>query len=264
VRQRLLFALPLFACACAPTAPAPAAAVPEYSVEVVHEFPHDANAFTEGLLIHNGALYESTGLEGMSNIRKLKLETGQELQRTDLPPTYFGEGIVIWPGKDGKSAKLIQLTYKTRVGFVYDLAKMTMERRFEYPGEGWAMTHDGKRIIMSDGTPQLRFWDPETLAEQGRVTVTDNGKPLADVNELEYVKGEIYANVWQTDRIARIDPKTGRVVGWIDAGSILQPEDRNGNEDVLNGIAYDAATDRLFVTGKRWSKIYEIKLVKKR
>jgi glutaminyl-peptide cyclotransferase len=263
VRHRLLAAFMMITCACAPTAPAPAAAVPEYGVEIVHEYPHDPAAFTEGLVYQDGVLWESTGLEGMSSIRKLKLETGQELQRADLPPIYFGEGIVLWHGKDGKD-KLIQLTYKTQVGFVYDLPKLTMLKRFEYPGEGWAMTHDGKRIIMSDGTPQLRFWDPETLAEQGRLTVTDNGKPLADVNELEYVKGEIYANVWQTERIARIDPKTGRVIGWIDLGGILGPEDRNGNEDVLNGIAYDAKGDRLFVTGKKWSKIYEIKLVKKR
>jgi glutaminyl-peptide cyclotransferase len=252
----------ILTCACAPTAPAPAA-VPEYGVEVVREYPHDPNAFTEGLLIHDGALWESTGLEGMSNIRKLKLETGEELQRATLPAQYFGEGIIIVRGKDGKD-RLIQLTYRTQVGFVYDLAKLTMERRFEYPGEGWAMTYDGKRIIMSDGTPQLRFWDPDTLAEQGRITVTDNGRPIADVNELEYVKGEVYANIWQTERIARIDPNTGRVLGWIDLGGILSPEDRNGNEDVLNGIAYDAKGDRLFVTGKKWSKIYEIKLVKKR
>jgi glutaminyl-peptide cyclotransferase len=253
----------ILTCACAPTAPAPAASVPEYGYEVVHEYPHDPMAFTEGLLIHDGALWESTGLEGMSSIRKVKLETGEVLQHTELPPQYFGEGIVIWRGKDGKD-RLVQLTYRTKTGFVYDLAKLTMERRFEYPGEGWAMTHDGKRIIMSDGTAQLRLWDPETLAEQGRITVTNNGRPLANVNELEYVKGEIYANVWQTERIARIDPKTGRVVGWIDLGGIIQPADLNGNEDVLNGIAYDAKGDRLFVTGKNWSKIYEIKLVKKR
>lgn len=252
----------LVTCACAPTAPAPAAAVPEYRFQVVHEYPHDPNAFTEGLLFTNGVFYESTGLEGMSSIRKVKLETGEVLQHVDLPPAFFGEGIIIWHGKDGKD-RLIQLTYKTQVGFVYDLAKLTMQSRFEYPGEGWALTHDGKRLYMSDGTPQIRIWDPETLKETGRITVTDGGKPVANVNELEYVKGEIFANVWLTERIARIDPATGQVKGWIDLGGILSPEDRNGNEDVLNGIAYDAKGDRLFVTGKRWSKIYEIKLIKR-
>jgi glutamine cyclotransferase len=256
VRRRLLAIAILITCACAPTAPAPAA-VPEYGYELVREYPHDPNAFTEGFLIHDGALWESTGLEGQSNIRKINLETGATLQRSDLPPQFFGEGIVIWKNK------LVQLTYKTQVGFVYDLAKLTMQSRFQYPGEGWALTHDGKRLIMSDGTAQLRFWDPETLKETGRITVTDSGKPIDNLNELEYIKGEVFANIWMTDKIARIDPATGQVKGWINLTGLLAVEDRTGNEDVLNGIAYDAKGDRLLVTGKRWPKIYEIKLVKR-
>jgi len=255
LRKRLLAGVLLITCACAPTAPAPAA-VPEYRFEVVHEYPHDPLAFTEGLFFEDGVMWESTGQEGESFIRRTNLETGAVLQQNQLPAIYFGEGIVKWKNR------LVQLTYKTQVGFVYDAAKFTMLSRFEYPGEGWAMTHDDKRIIMSDGTSKLRFWDPETLKEQGRLQVTDGGKPVENLNELEYVKGEILANIWLTTRIARIDPATGTVKGWINLGGILKPLDVTGNEDVLNGIAYDAKGDRLFVTGKKWAKIYEIKLVK--
>jgi glutaminyl-peptide cyclotransferase len=264
VRQRLLVTLSLLTAACATpqaTNPPPAA-VPEYTYEIVREYPHDPQAFTEGLLLHNGFLWESTGLEGRSAIRKLKLETGETLQRTDLPPAFFGEGIVIWHGKDNTD-HLIQLTYKTQTGFVYNLNTLAMERRFSYPGEGWALTHDGKRLIMSDGSPQLRFWDPETLAEQGRLTITDAGRPVSNLNELEWVKGEIFANVWLTTKVARINPTNGRVTGWINLAGLPEAADLNGNEDVLNGIAYDAAADRLLVTGKNWSKIYQIRLVKR-
>jgi glutaminyl-peptide cyclotransferase len=224
----------------------------------VHAYPHDPTAFTEGLFYDGGFLYESTGLEGHSSIRKTRLETGEVVQKRDLVPTYFGEGIVRW--KD----HLIQLTYKTEAGFVYDFNTFDLQRRFEYPGEGWALTHDGKRIIMSDGTPELRFWDPETLKEIGRITVSDQGEPVKNVNELEWIKGEIFANVWMTDRIIRIDPGTGKVVGRIDLTGILSPTDQLGAQaDVLNGIAYDAARDRIFVTGKKWPKLFEIRLVKK-
>ncbi|MBA0083617.1 MAG: glutaminyl-peptide cyclotransferase, partial [Acidobacteria bacterium Pan2503] len=232
--------------ACAPVSQA---GVPEYTYEVVHSYPHDRTAFTEGLFYLDGFLYESTGIEGASSVRKVRLETGEVVQRHDLPSAYFGEGIIHW--KD----RLIQLTYKTEVGFVYNLSTFETERRFEYPGEGWAMTQDGKNIFMSDGTAQIRIWDPETLQELRRITVTDQGQPVPNVNELEWVKGEIYANIWETDRIARIDPATGRVVGWIDLAGLLNPNERiSGPEgtDVLNGIAYDAKGNRLFVTGKRW------------
>jgi glutamine cyclotransferase len=248
-----LFLLAL--CACGPS---PEAAVPEYTYQVVHTYPHDRLAFTEGLFYQDGVLYESTGIAEQSSVRKVRLETGEVVQKHDLPGAYFGEGIVRW--KD----HLIQLTYKTQVGFIYDFAGFEELRRFQYPGEGWALTTDGDRIIMSDGTPQLRFWDPETLRETGRLTVTDENRPVTNLNELEWVKGEIYANIWQTDRIARIDPKSGKVVGWIDLTGLLGESDRIPRfTDFLNGIAYDAAGDRLFVTGKRWPKLFEIRLVKK-
>jgi glutamine cyclotransferase len=250
----LILAIVLTACACGPSQ----RPVIEYGYEVVHTYPHDPAAFTEGLFYLDGFLYESTGMEGQSSVRKVRLETGEVVQRHDLPAQYFGEGIINW------KQRLLQLTYKTQVGFVYDLAGFGVERQFEYPGEGWAMTQDGKRIIMSDGTPELRFWDPETLKELGRITVTDESYPVKNVNELEWIKGEIYANVWTTDRIIRIDPESGKVVGRIDLSGLLSPEDHIGGQtDVLNGIAYDAKLDRIFVTGKKWPKLFEIRLVKK-
>lgn len=212
--------------------------------------------YTEGLFYWNGFLYESTGNEAQSSVRKVRLEIGEILQKHDLPDAYFGEGIVNW--KD----RLIQLTYKTQVGFVYDFASFGVRREFRYPGEGWALTQDGKRLIMSDGTPQIRFWDPETLQETGRITVTDGGAPVKNVNELEWIGGEIYANIFMTDRIARIDPASGKVIGWIDLTGLLAPRDRTPHTDVLNGIAYDAQQGRLFVTGKYWPKLFEIRLVK--
>jgi len=231
------------------------AAIPAYEVEVVHTYPHDPTAFTEGLFYLHGFLYESTGLERHSSIRKVRLETGEVLQKLDVPPEYFGEGIVNW------KSRLVSLTWKSQVGFVYDLATFKRQREFHYPGEGWALTQDGRQIIMSDGTSQLRFLNPQTLAETGRLTVTLDGKPLRNVNELEWVKGEIYANVWQTDWIVRIDPRTGNVVGLIDLAGLLGAADRvPGQTDVLNGIAYDAKADRLFVTGKNWPKLFEIRL----
>lgn len=235
-----------------------AASVPEYSYQIINTFPHDPEAFTEGLFYLNGFLYESTGLEGKSSIRKVKLETGEVVQRYTVPAQYFGEGIIHW--KD----RLIALTYKTEVGFVHDLATFALQKQFHYSGEGWAMTQDGKRIIMSDGTSELRFWDPETLAETGRLKVTDQGYPVRNLNELEWVKGEIYANIWTTNKIARIDPASGKVTGWIILNGLLNPGiPAEARADVLNGIAYDAAHDRLFVTGKNWPKLFEIRLVKK-
>jgi glutamine cyclotransferase len=231
---------------------------PLYGVEVVRRLPHDSQAFTQGLLYQNGYLYESTGLEGRSSIRRVELETGRVLQQHDIPAQYFGEGIVAWGGK------LIELTWRSGVGFVYDLETFALEKQFAYRGEGWGLTHDGRRLIMSDGTPELRFLDPETLQETGRITVTDQGQPVGNLNELEYVRGEVYANVWLTDRIARIDPATGTVTGWIDLTGLLTAADRaRGPTDVLNGIAYDAEGDRLFVTGKLWPALFEVRLVRK-
>ncbi len=244
----------LFLAACC-AACSVAAGIPEYGYTVVHAYPHDSQAFTEGLFYRNGFLYESTGLAGHSSIRKVQLETGQVLQELKLPEPYFGEGIVAW--KD----RLIELTYTTQVGFVYDLATFTFQKTFRYPGEGWSMTSDGKRILMDDGTPEIRFWNPESLQESGRLKVTANGKPVENLNELEWVKGEIFANIWHTDRIARIDPSNGKVTGWIDLAGLWQPDDP---EHVLNGIAYDAASNRLFVTGKCWPHVFEIRLHGKR
>ncbi len=231
------------------------AAVPVYDVEVVHTYPHDPSAFTEGLFYFNGFLYESTGLEAHSTIRKVRLETGEVLKQIDIPPQYFGEGIVNWNGR------LISLTWKSQTGFVFDLATFKQQKEFHYEGEGWALTQDGKQLIMSDGTPQLRFINPNTLKETNRITVTLDGKPLQNVNELEWVKGEIFANVWQTNWIVRIDPKDGRVLGLVNLAGILPPATViNSPDGVLNGIAYDAKHDRLFVTGKNWPSLFEIRL----
>jgi glutamine cyclotransferase len=251
----LIVAAALAACACGPTSQA--SGTPEYSYQVVRVYPHDPMAYTQGLVYLDGVLYEGTGLEGQSSIRKVKLETGEVLQKRAVPEQYFGEGIVNW--KD----RLLELTWKAQAGFIYDLKSFTPRSEFQYPGEGWGLTQDGKRIIMSDGSAQLRFWDPETLQETGRITVTDDAGPVKDLNELEWIKGEIYANIWMTDRIARINPSTGKVAGWINLTGLLAPSDRNDQTDVLNGIAYDAAGDRLFVTGKRWPKLFEIKLIRK-
>ncbi len=233
-------------------AQAPAA---NYGYRVVNAYPHDSRAYTQGLIYRDGFLYESTGLNGRSTLRKVRPETGEVVQEHRLDPKYFGEGLTEWNGR------LIQLTWQTNVGFVYDLATFKPVGQFTYPGEGWGITHDGKRLIMSDGEDagQLRFLDPASFKEIGRLTVRDQNRPVSNLNELEVVKGEIFANIYQTDRIARIDPSSGRVVGWIDLGGILPPADRRGT-DVLNGIAYDAAGDRLFVTGKLWPRLFEIQL----
>ena len=255
IMRMLVLAAAALLCGCGN---GPQAAAREYGYKIVHAYPHDPEAFTEGLFYRDGFLYESTGLEGRSSVRKVRPETGEIVQKYDLPPEYFGEGIVSWKND------LIQLTYKSEIGFVYDFASFTVKRKFEYPGEGWALTHDGSRLIMSDGTPELRFWNPETEAELGRITVTDNGTPVKNVNELEWIKGRIYANVWMTDRIAIIDPSNGKVESWVDLTGLLSDADRTpGKTDVLNGIAYDEKGDRLFVTGKLWPKLFEIKLVAK-
>ena len=228
--------------------------VPTYGYRVVHSYPHDPGAFTQGLLVRNGFFYEGTGMNGQSGIRKVNIETGEVLQVQPLSSEYFGEGITDWKGS------LIQITWRSEVGFVYDLNTFARTRTFSYKGEGWGLTHDDSRIIMSDGTAHIRILDPGTLNETGRITAHDAGGPVLNLNELEYVKGEIYANVWGTDRIARISPKDGRVTGWIDLKGLLTPAERT-RTDVLNGIAYDSATDRLFVTGKWWPRVFEITLV---
>jgi glutaminyl-peptide cyclotransferase len=236
---------------------AKASTATEYGYKVVKTYAHDRRAFTQGLEFRAGILYESTGREGLSWIRRWKVESGEVLQQVDLSPEYFGEGITVLNGL------ITQLTYKTEVGFVYDQASFKRLRQFNYPGEGWGLTNDGTHIFMSDGSAQIRVWDPKTLKETGRITVKDGAKEVAALNELEYIRGEIWANIWLTDRIVRFSPKDGRVTGWIDLAGILTPGERAG-ADVLNGIAFDAMGDRIFVTGKLWPKIFEIKLVPKK
>lgn len=236
----------------APTRPQ----LPMYGYQIVRVYPHDPAAFTQGLQYVDGALYEGTGLNGKSSIRRVALENGQVLQRHALPREYFGEGITVWGGD------LIELTWQSHVGFVYDRSTFALKKRFSYPGEGWGLTNDGVNLIMSDGTDELRLLDPRTLAEKRRIKVTAVGMPLRNLNELEYVKGEIFANVWTTDYLARIAPDTGRVTGYVDLRGLLTRAER-AKADVLNGIAYDAARDRLFVTGKLWPKLFEIKLIRR-
>jgi len=230
--------------------------IPVYTYKVVNTYPHDQSAFTEGLVFEDGVLYEGTGLHGQSNLRRVKLETGEILQIYELPPQFFGEGVTIYENK------IIQLTWQSHIGFVYDKYSFKLLQEFNYPDEGWGITHDGKHLIMSDGTETLHFLDPETFEEIGQIEVYANDIPVTRINELEYVQGEIYANIWQTERIARIDPLTGQVFGWIDLKGILNPEDDSKTVDVLNGIAYDTKNDRLFVTGKFWPKLFEIKLIR--
>lgn len=229
---------------------------PTYSYRVVQSYPHDRRAFTQGLIYRDGFLYEGTGMTGQSGIRKVKLETGEVLQMRSLAREYFGEGITEWKGS------IIQLTWQTQIGFVYDIATFQQTKTFAYRGEGWGLTHDGTRLIMSDGSSSLRFLDPATLQETGRLRVRDENGPVEQLNELEYVRGELFANIWNSDRIARISPKDGRVTGWIDLSGLLPPMERGG-ADVLNGIAYDQAGNRLFVTGKWWPRLFEIQLVQR-
>lgn len=230
---------------------------PHLTFKVVHEYPHDPKAFTQGLIYLDGALYESTGLNGHSSLRKVQLETGKVLQQYDLPDRYFAEGLTNW------KATLIQLTWMAHVGFVYHRSDFKSERQFSYEGEGWGLTQDGTDLIMSDGSTSLRYLDPKSFRVVKTLTVNDGGEPVQNLNELEYIRGRIYANVWQTDQIAEISPETGKVVIWIDLDGLLKAADRTASVDVLNGIAYDAKADRLFVTGKLWPKLFEIKLVPK-
>ncbi|MBA2920513.1 glutaminyl-peptide cyclotransferase [Sphingomonas sp. MAH-20] len=231
--------------------------VPVERAQIVRAFPHDTGAFTEGLLYLDGKLYESTGMEGRSFIREVRLEDGKVIRQAAIPPQYFGEGIVNW------GTKLISVTWQHGLGFIWDRATLKRTGEWRYPGEGWGMTQNGREIVMSDGTPQLRFLDPDTLKELRRLTVTANGSRVARLNELEWVKGEVLANVWQTDRIARIDPATGRVKAWIDLSPLTAKVPRRGIDDVPNGIAYDAKGDRLFVTGKNWPYLFEIRTVRR-
>ena len=224
---------------------------------VVRAYPHDPTAYTQGLLYHDGFLFESTGLNGRSTLRKVRLETGEVVQQHRLDQVYFAEGLAEWNGQ------LVQLTWKSNVAFIYDLASFALRRTHSYTGEGWGLTRNQEGFILSDGTEYLRFLHPETFREVRRVTVADNGVPVRELNELEYVRGEIYANVWHTDRIARISPQSGQVVGWIDLRGLISAGYRLDSEAVLNGIAYDTSRNRLFVTGKLWPRLFEIEVLRK-
>jgi glutamine cyclotransferase len=232
------------------------APTPVSGYRVVKAYPHDANAYTQGLIFRGGFLYESTGQHGQSTLRKVKLETGEVLQQRRIDNAHFGEGLAEWKGR------LFQLTWQSNVAFVYDLATFAPVTTLKYPGEGWGLTAGPDSMILSDGTADLRFLDPSTFKELRRVTVRDGGAPIDQLNELEFVRGEVWANVWHTDRIARIDPRTGRVTGWIDLSGLMSMY-RLDAEAVLNGIAYDPASQRLFVTGKNWPKLFEIQVVPK-
>jgi len=238
-------------------APAPAAepgVAARYTYHVVNAWPHDRQAFTQGLVFLNGRLFESTGLNGESSLREVDLTSGRVLRKVDVPAQYFAEGLAILGGK------AFQLTWQDQRAFVYDRETFRLEKEFSYTGEGWGLTTDGRWLVMSDGSSQIRFLDPTTFAVTRSILVTHGGLPVPRLNELEWIKGEIFANVWQTDVVVRIDPHGGNVTGVIDFTGLLPPQDRDASTDVLNGIAYDAARDRLFVTGKRWPKIFEVRL----
>jgi glutaminyl-peptide cyclotransferase len=230
-------------------------AAPVDGYRVVARLPHSTDSFTEGFFYLGGLFYEGTGLNGRSAVVAYEPRTGRVIHRVDIPPAYFGEGIVDW----GHS--VYEWTWRSQVGFIYDRSTFKLIRQFSYSGEGWGMTHTASQVVTSDGTATLRFRDPRTFREVRSLVVKDNGAPVAPLNELEYVKGEIYANVWMTDRIARISPVDGHVIAWIDLAGLRPTQTLGGQDEVLNGIAYDAKRDRLFVTGKQWPAIFEIRVV---
>ena len=225
-----------------------------YTYDVINVYPHDPNAFTQGLVIDDGVMYEGTGLTGESSLRRVDIETGDVLQIHELPSEFFGEGITVF------GDKIIQLTWQSEIGFVYDKNSFELLQNFSYPTEGWGITTDGTQLIMSDGTANLYFLDPKTFQTIGQVEVRNGTVPVNRLNELEYINGEVYANVWMANKIAIINPHTGQVTGWIDLTGIYTPETSNSN-NVLNGIAYDAENSRLYVTGKRWSQLFQINLI---
>lgn len=250
VKKRLAAVIAvLFLPALAESAEGPSA--PVHGYRVVASYPHDPQAYTQGLVYRDGFLYESTGRRGRSELRKVRLETGEVVQRRALADRFFGEGLALWRDR------LIQLTWQSQTGFVYDRETFRERATFSYSGEGWGLTHDGRHLVLSDGSADLRFVDPESFELVRRVRVRDGATAVDDLNELEYVRGEIYANVWQSDRIVRIDPASGRVRGWIDLSGLLDTGDGHG---VLNGIAFDADNGRLFVTGKLWPRLFEIEV----
>jgi glutamine cyclotransferase len=232
--------------------------VVRYGYEVVKSWPHDREAFTQGLVVRQGSFLESTGLNGRSSLREVDIESGRILKQVTVPPAYFAEGLAVIGGR------AFQLTWQNKTGFVYDADTFQKQKEFSYDGEGWGLTTDGQALLLSDGTNRIRFLDPGSFAVTRTMQVTLDGKPVEHLNELEWVRGEIFANVWQTDEVVRIDPGTGMVRGVIDFSGLLSPAERTSRTDVLNGIAYDAERDRLFVTGKLWPRVFEVKLKVKR
>ena len=232
-----------------------AGSIPVYTFEIINIYPHNTNAFTQGLVFDNNVLYEGTGRYYQSSLRKIELKTGEILKILRLDNKYFGEGVTVYKNR------IIQLTWQSGIGFVYDKETFKLLHKFTYTTEGWGLTHDETHLIMSDGTSTLYFLDPETFDETNQIEILEEGLPVTGLNELEYIQGEIYANIWQTDLIARISPETGQVTGWINLAGLLSHIDYSKSVDVLNGIAYDNAHDRLFVTGKLWPSLFEIKLL---
>ena len=226
----------------------------QVSYEVVNSYAHDPNSFTQGFLWHDGGFYESTGQYGQSKLRRLEFPSGKVLKETSLSPELFGEGLAL------VDSRLIQLTWKSHRGFVYDLNTFRLLQEFGYDMEGWGLTYDGKNLILSDGSSDLFYLDPQTFKPIKKLGVRMNGRPVQELNELEFIDGEIWANVWQTDLILRIDPSTGLVASFLDLKGILAPSDKTGGENVLNGIAYDAEHKRIFITGKLWPRIFEIRI----
>jgi glutamine cyclotransferase len=238
--------------------PARPSKTPEFTFKIINTFPHDPDAFTQGLVYHDGFLYEGTGLRGRSSLRKVRLETGAVVQEIELARDYFGEGIAIVKNE------IVQLTWQSHTGFVYSLNDFHLLRSFSYPGEGWGLATDGTDFFMSDGTAEIRVLSPDTFAEKRRFAVHDGNTRVDQLNELEFVNGELFANLWQTDRVARISPRTGEVLGWINLKGLLSPVYRLESGAVLNGIAYDPSKRRLFVTGKLWPSVFEIQLIPER
>ena len=269
LKMRLIpmLALALFSLQCQPSTPAtnsnssnatteaPAnGPTPKYGYQIVNIFPHDSNAFTQGLILMDGKLLESTGQEGFSSLRRVELESGRVLKKVDVPEPYFAEGLAALNGK------LYQLTWQHNIGFIYDAQTFDRLGQFNYQGEGWGLTTDGQSLILSDGTNRIRFIDPAGFRVSRTITVTDGGAPVKELNELEYVKGEIYSNVWHDNRIAVIDPQSGHVKAWIDLAGLMPAGELQDPEAVLNGIAYDPSSDKLIVTGKLWPRVFEIKV----
>jgi glutaminyl-peptide cyclotransferase len=247
-----IVSLPSFTPSTSTLSPVP---VETYTYSIVHVYPHDTDAFTEGLVFNQGSLFESTGLKGQSSLRQVDLDSGRIIREYNLPGHYFGEGITIY------NDTIIQLTYQSHIGFVYDLNNFMFLRDFSYPTEGWGLTQDGHHLIMSDGTSNLTFLDPQTFKITGSLPISDNGVSVDKINALAYINGEVYANIWLTDKIAIINLLSGKVDGWIDLTGLLQTQKYSGKVDVLNGIAYDSQADRIFVTGKWWPYLFQIKLV---